>query len=150
MAKTYKGKYKIKRLDKYIGDASNVTYRSLWERQAFRWCEDRTDVIAWSSEETVIPYQCKTDNKIHRYFIDLKIKFANGRTVLVEIKPKSQTVPPQRPARQTKKYVTEVMTYIKNESKWIAASKYAAERGYHFEIWHEDILKSLGIKLLTG
>ncbi len=70
--------------------------------------------------------------------------------MLVEIKPKSQTVPPQRPARQTKKYVTEVMTYIKNESKWIAASKYATERGYHFEIWHEDILKSLGIKLLTG
>lgn len=150
MAKTYKGKYRIKKPEKYAGDFTNVTYRSLWERQAFRWCEERDDVISWSSEETVIPYRCKTDNKIHRYFIDLKIKFSNGRIVLVEIKPASQTKPPKKPTRQTKRYVTEVMTYVKNESKWKAAAKYCDERGYHFEIWTEDTLKGLGIKLLTG
>src|SRR5210317_585463 len=133
MAKTYKGKYRIKKPEKYAGDYTNVTYRSLWERQAFRWCEERDDVISWSSEETVIPYRCKTDNKIHRYFIDLKIKFSNGRIVLVEIKPASQTKPPKKPTRQTKRYVTEVMTYVKNESKWKAAAKYCDERGYHFE-----------------
>ena len=43
MAKTYKGKYRIKKPKKYMGDPKNVTYRSLWERQAFRWCEDRDD-----------------------------------------------------------------------------------------------------------
>ena len=106
MAKTYKGKYRIKKPEKYAGDFTNVTYRSLWERQAFRWCEERDDVISWSSEETVILYRCKTDNKIHRYFIDLKIKFSNGRIVLVEIKPASQTKPPKKPTRQTKRYVT--------------------------------------------
>lgn len=150
MAKTYKGKYTIKKPEKYMGDPKNVTYRSLWERQAFRWCEDRDDIVAWSSEETVVPYVCPTDKKAHRYFIDLKIKFKNGRTVLVEIKPKSQTIPPKKPSRQTKKYINEVMTYIKNEAKWKAASKFAKDRGYHFEIWTEDVLKQLGMKLLTG
>ena len=138
MAKTYKGKYTIKKPKKYMGDATKVTYRSLWERQAFKWCEERDDVIGWSSEEVVVPYVCPTDKRAHRYFIDLKIKFSNGRTVLVEIKPKKQTVPPQKPQRQTKKYITEVMTYVKNEAKWKAASKYAKDRGYHFEIWTED------------
>ena len=150
MRKTYKGKYRIKKPEKYMGDPKNITYRSLWERQAFRWCEDRDDVVAWSSEETVVPYVCPTDKRAHRYFIDLKIKFKNGRTVLVEIKPKSQTIPPKKPSRQTKKYINEVMTYVKNEAKWKAASKYAQDRGYHFEIWTQDTMKQLGIKLLTG
>lgn len=131
-----------------MGDASNVQYRSLWERNVFRWCEDRDDVLGWSSEEVIIPYICKTDNKPHRYYMDLKIKFSNGRIVLVEIKPKSQTVPPKKPARQTKRYINEVMTYIKNECKWKAANKYALARGYTFEIWNEDYITSLGIKLL--
>lgn len=150
MSKTYKGKYRIKKPEKYMGDPKNVTYRSLWERQAFRWCEDRDDVVGWSSEETVVPYVCPTDKRAHRYFIDLKIKFRNGRTVLVEIKPKKQTIPPKKPSRQTQKYINEVMTYVKNEAKWKAASKYAADRGYHFEIWTEDTMKQLGMKLLTG
>ena len=149
MVKTYKGRYRIKKPEKYMGDPQKVVYRSLWERQAFRWCEDRDDVVSWSSEETVVPYVCPTDKRAHRYFIDLKIKFTNGRIVLVEIKPKSQTQPPKKPSRQTKKYITEVMTYVKNEAKWKAAQKYAADRGYHFEIWTEDTLKQLGMKLLT-
>jgi hypothetical protein len=149
MAKTYKGRYRIKKPEKYMGDPQKVVYRSLWERQAFRWCEDRDDVVSWSSEETVVPYVCPTDKRAHRYFIDLKIKFTNGRIVLVEIKPKSQTQPPKKPSRQTKKYITEVMTYVKNEAKWKAAQKYATDRGYHFEIWTEDTLKQLGMKLLT-
>ena len=150
MAKTYKGKYRIKKPKKYMGDSKNVTYRSLWERQAFRWCEERDDIIGWSSEETVVPYVCPTDKRAHKYFIDLKIKFANGRTVLVEIKPKSQTQPPKKPSRQTKKYLNEVFTFVKNEAKWKAATKYAKDRGWHFEIWTEDTLKQLGMKLLTG
>lgn len=148
MAKTYKGKYRIKKPEKYSGDSSNVIYRSYWERQVFRWCEDRDDVVSWCSEETIIPYVCKTDNKVHRYFVDLKIKFSSGRIVLVEIKPQNQVTPPVKPKRQSKKYINEVLTYVKNESKWKAAHKYALDRGYHFEIWTENTLKQLGIKLL--
>jgi hypothetical protein len=42
------------------------------------------------------------------------------------------------------------MTYVKNQSKWDAASKWADARGYRFAIWHEDTLKQLGIKILKG
>lgn len=146
----YKGKYKVKKPEKYMGDPTKVVYRSLWERQCFKFCEDRSDVIGWNSEEMVIPYICKTDNKPHRYFVDLTIKMSNGDIILVEIKPKKETIPPKNPGRKTKKYINEVMTYVKNQSKWEAAHAYAQKRGWKFQVWTEDTLKGLGIKLLKG
>ena len=71
---TYKGRYSIKNTSKYEGDPSRCVFRSLWERQVFRWCDENPSIIRWSSEETVVPYRCKTDNKIHRYFPDFYIK----------------------------------------------------------------------------
>tara|TARA_R100000234_G_scaffold48613_2_gene29099 strand:+ start:1765 stop:2208 length:444 start_codon:yes stop_codon:yes gene_type:complete len=145
----YRGKYKVKNKSKYDGDFTNVIYRSLWERQFFRWCEDNKDVVKWSSESVVIPYKCKTDGKMHRYFMDVKVRFRNGKTFLIEIKPESQTQPPKQPKRKSKKYIKEVMTYAKNISKWEQAEKYATQRGWEFKIFTEKTLKSLGIRLLT-
>jgi hypothetical protein len=146
----YSGRYPVADPKKYDGDSTKVYYRSLWERQVFKWCERNPQVLRWSSEETVIPYKCKTDNRIHRYFVDVKIKLDTGETYLIEIKPKKETIAPKKPARQTKKYVTEVMTYVKNQSKWEAAEEYCMQRGWKFVVWTEDTLKSLGIKLLTA
>ncbi len=73
---------------------------------------------------------------------------ANGQTFLVEIKPKKETTPPAQPARKTRKYITEVMTYVKNQSKWDAAEEYCMTRGWKFVVWTEDTLKGLGIKIL--
>jgi len=147
---SYKGKYKIKNPEKYLGDYTKVVYRSLWERQAFKWCESNSRIKAWNSEEVVIPYKCKTDNRIHRYFIDLFIEMDNGDCILVEIKPKKQTTAPKKPSRKTKKYINEVTTYIKNTSKWTAANDFAQHKGWKFQIWTEDTLKNLGIKLLKS
>lgn len=147
---TYRGKYSPKNPAKYRGDPTNIVYRSLWERQTFRWLDECSDVKSWASEEVIIPYRCKTDGRIHRYFVDLKIEFTNGKTMLVEIKPKKETLPPKNPGRKTKRYITEVMTYAKNISKWEAAKEFAADRGWSFEVWHEDVLKDLGIVILTG
>ena len=147
---SYKGKYKIKNPEKYLGDYTKVVYRSLWERQAFKWCEGNSRVKAWNSEEVVIPYKCKTDNRIHRYFIDLFIEMDNGDCLLVEIKPKKQTTAPKKPSRKTKKYINEVTTYIKNTSKWTAANDFAQHKGWKFQIWTEETLKNLGIKLLKS
>jgi len=147
---SYKGKYKIKKPEKYLGDYTKVVYRSLWERQTFKWCESNSRVRAWNSEEVVIPYKCKTDNRIHRYFIDLFIEMDNGDCLLVEIKPKKQTTAPKKPSRKTKKYINEVTTYIKNTSKWTAANDFAQHKGWKFQIWTEETLKNLGIKLLKS
>ena len=100
---SYKGKYKIKRPEKYAGDASNVVFRSLWERNAFRWCENNPKIKLWNSEGVVIPYKCSIDKKLHRYFVDLLIEMDNKKVYLVEIKPKSQTVPPVKKSRKTKR-----------------------------------------------
>jgi hypothetical protein len=144
----YKGRYKVKNPSKYRGNPTQVIFRSLWERQVFRWCDENSSVLQWSSEEIIIPYRCKTDNKLHRYYPDVYIKTKNGE-YLIEIKPKKETVPPRDRSKKTKKYLNEVMTYIKNTSKWDAAKEYCADRGFIFDIWTEDTLKKMGIKLLT-
>ncbi len=146
---SYKGRYKIKKPEKYLGDYSKVVYRSLWERQAFKWCESNPSVKAWNSEEVVIPYKCKTDNKLHRYFVDLLVEMDNGKIFLVEIKPKKHTQPPKK-RRKSKKYINEVTQYVKNQSKWEAANQFAKHKGWKFQIWTEDTLSNLGIKLVKS
>ena len=42
-----------------------------------------------------------------------------------------------------------MMTYSTNISKWTYAEEYAKDRGWEFQIWTEDTLKDLGIKLLN-
>jgi hypothetical protein len=145
---TYKGFYRVKNPAKYEGDFKNVIYRSHWEMQVFRWCDSNDQVLKWSSEEIVVPYWYPLDKKYHRYFVDVKFTTKEG-TFLVEIKPKSQTVPPKKPSRQTKRYLEEARTYVKNQCKWKAADEFAKDKGWQFVIWTEDTIKSLGIRILT-
>jgi hypothetical protein len=144
----YKGKYKIKNPDKYIGNPNTVVFRSLWERNAFRWCEANPKVKLWNSEEIVVPYKSTVDKKLHRYFVDLLIQMENKETYLIEIKPKSQTQPPKPRSRKTKKFINEQLTYIKNNDKWEAADAFAKHKGWKFQVWTEETLKNLGIKVL--
>jgi hypothetical protein len=37
---SYRGKFNPKNLNKYEGDFRRIEYRSLWERQVFRFCGD--------------------------------------------------------------------------------------------------------------
>ena len=97
---SYKGKYKIKNPDKYLGNPTKVIFRSLWERNAFRWCENNPNIRAWSSEEIVVPYKCSVDNRLHRYFVDLYLEMKDGKTFLIEIKPKKETQPPKTEGRE--------------------------------------------------
>jgi hypothetical protein len=144
----YKGKWKPKNLKKYEGNPFKITYRSLWERQAFKWCDENPEVRSWSSEEIVVPYISKTDGKRHRYYPDLKITYTDGKTSLIEIKPKRQTRPPKVKARKSPKYIKEVYAYGMNTSKWKYAKEYAENHGWNFEIWTEDELKERGIRII--
>jgi len=148
---TYKGKYKVKYLAKYKGDPTNVVYRSLWERQFMRWCDETSSVEWWNSESIVIPYRCATDNRVHRYFVDFQVKFTNGKVFCLEIKPECQTLQPQRTkGKRERRFLEEALTYAKNISKWKAAREYCADRGWTFQVWTEKTLTSLGIKLLLS
>lgn len=144
--KTYKGFYKIRNKEKYTGDHKNIVYRSGWEQAVMRWCDDSPQVKYWSSEEVVIPYICETDKRPHRYFIDFKIVFDDGRTLLVEVKPHKETQAPKSgQGRARRQVISEGLTYIKNMSKWSAAREYVANRGWHFEIWTEHELRAMNI-----
>lgn len=140
----YSGKYKITNKEKYRGDPSKVVYRSLWEKHCFKWCDNSAEILEWSSEEIIVPYFYEVDRKYHRYFPDLKIKMSSGKVYLIEIKPDKETRPPEG-KRKTKQYITEGLTYIKNENKWKAATSFAKDRGWEFQIWTEKTLQSMGI-----
>lgn len=145
--KTYKGYFKPKNPQKYQGDPTNIVYRSRWELKLMMYLDDHKDILSWSSEEVIIPYRSPIDGKIHRYFPDFKVtkinKEGNKETALIEIKPLSQTHPPKKQPKITKRYLTEVKTWGINEAKWKAAQSYCLDRGWSFHIFTE---KELGIK----
>jgi len=140
----YSGKYIVTNKEKYRGNLSEIVYRSHWEKLCFMWCDSNPSIKEWSSEEIVVPYYYDVDKKYHRYFPDLKIKFTNGKTILVEIKPEKQTEPPKG-QRRTKQYVSEGLTYIKNMKKWEAAESYCKDRGWEFQVWTEKTLQEMKI-----
>jgi hypothetical protein len=145
---SYKGRFKPKNYQKYKGDATNVIYRSLLERKFMMWCDSKPWVLEWSSEEIVIPYVSPVDNRWHRYFVDFWVKYRdknnNIRTVLIEVKPFSQTKPPTRKdtptGKPTRRFITEVATYGVNQAKWKAATEYCLDRKWEFKILTEKDL----------
>jgi hypothetical protein len=84
------------------------------------------------------------DNRIHRYFPDylIKVKEQSGKikTYVIEVKPKKQTVPPQKKSRVTKTYLNECRTYAVNQAKWKAAEEWCADRLLEFKIITEEDL----------
>jgi hypothetical protein len=139
MAPNFKqGFFKPKNPKKYIGDPTNIVYRSGWELRVMRSLDDNLNIIRWGSEEVVIPYISPLDNRPHRYFTDFYVEAVgrDGETkvMLLEVKPKAQTQEPKKPKRNTKRYITEVMTYGVNQAKWKAAEEYCRKKGWEFKV----------------
>lgn len=142
----YKGRYCVSNPSKYRGDKEDIIYRSSWELKFMKWCDINPAVLEWGSEVAVIPYLSPVDNKVHRYFVDfyIKIKDRTGKVAkyLVEIKPERFTKPPEKPKKQTRKYIEEVFQYGTNQAKWKAANEFCEDRGFKFLVLTE---KDLGI-----
>lgn len=147
----YKGTFNPKNPIKYVGNPNNIIWRSTWERSLMRWLDENPDIVKWSSEETIVPYISPVDNKQHRYFVDFTATFKNGQTLLIEVKPKYQTVPPKIKNSKTQKgqqkMLAEMETFAVNDAKWKAADKYAQQRGMKFCIFTEESLQDLGIHI---
>ena len=140
----YQGIFRPKNPKKYVGDSNNIVYRSSWECRVMNWFDQNDDIISWASEELIVPYKSPIDNRFHRYFPDfiVKVKTRDGtmKTLMIEVKPKKQTIPPEPRKRVTKQYVTEVTTYGVNQAKWKAAYEYCLDRGWEFKIMTEEHL----------
>lgn len=140
----YSGKFSPKNTNKYLGDPTNIWYRSLWERRVMVHLDDNPNVIEWSNEEIVIPYLSPIDGRVHRYFPDFFVRSRNRHGIveamILEVKPMSQSVPPKKRSRVTKQYIREVATWGINEAKWKAAVEYCKDRNWSFKVITEQDL----------
>ena len=141
----YKGKYIPINPKKYVGNPSQIIYRSLWERKLMVYCDRNDNIIEWGSEEVIVPYRSPWDGKMHRYFPDfyMKVKQTNGtyKKFIIEVKPKAQCKEPNKtPKRKTRKWYKEVQTWGINQAKWKSATDYCENRGMEFKILTEDHL----------
>lgn len=149
--KTYQGKYKPQNPEKYVGDVSQVIYRSGWERKLMLRCDTDPNILKWGSEIHPIPYYSSVDKKARRYFVDffikLKSKTGQVRNIMVEVKPHKETIPPVPPkinnTKRKQRYLKEMITYQRNLDKWEAATAWGKKNGMEFTIMDEY---SLGIK----
>ena len=145
MRKRCKGKYKIKNPNKYLGNPTNIIYRSLMERRFMEWCDSNDKCYKWSSEEVGIPYISPIDNKQHRYFPDFLIQTPKG-WFLIEVKPLTQSRPPKKlvvenlELKKKRRYIKSVQTWLVNEAKWKAANKVCEKKGWSFQILTEKQL----------
>lgn len=139
MAYDYKqGYFKPQNPKKYIGDPNNIVYRSGWELRVMKYLDEKESVTRWASEEIAIPYISPIDNRPHRYFADFYVEAIgrDGETkkMLLEVKPKAQTQEPKKPKRNTKRYISEVMTWGVNQAKWKAAQDFCQDKGWDFKL----------------
>ena len=108
------------------------------------WLDQNPAILSWASEELIIPYISPIDNRKHRYFPDfiVKMRTRDGtlKTMILEVKPKKQTIQPEVRKRITKQYLTEVQTWGVNQAKWKAATEYCLDRGWEFKLITEDHL----------
>lgn len=143
-----KGKYVVINKHKYVGDIDAIVTRSSWENQVCKWADLNPDIEYWGSEINIVKYVCPSDGGVHNYYIDITLRYRDGRVLLIEIKPKSQTtLPKQTKGKSKKTYISEMLAFQKNKSKWISANKYAEENGAKFVIWTEAKLKKLGLPI---
>ena len=140
-------KFEPTKPEKYIGDPTKIVMRSSWELKLARWCDMNPSVISWTSEELVIPYYSRADQKPRRYFMDfvIKMRVSDGTviTYMIEVKPEKQTIMPKASRGKSKKtLLNETYTHMVNTDKWEAAHAYAKKNGMVFKIMTE---RELGI-----
>lgn len=147
MPEYQQGKYQPQNPKKYVGDITNIIYRSSWELRVMQWMDENPDVECWGSEELTIPYRSPVDQRIHRYFVDFVVKFktpTGTQVALLEVKPESQTQPPKQTKRKRRKtLIYEAQEYAVNLAKWSAAERFCADRRWKFMVLTEKNLPIL-------
>src|ERR1035437_3842838 len=118
-ARTMQGYYNVTNKDKYIGDFTQVIYRSSWECSFLRWCDMSPSVVRFSSEPLSIPYKDPTGKleecfKYHlnpndirnqptkNYHIDFYVEVNKTDHIekwFIEIKPQNKLKKPIPPAK---------------------------------------------------
>lgn len=139
------GKYSPIFPEKYIGDITDIVFRSGLELKFFYLCDNNSNILEWSSETIAIPY-ISIDNKRHKYYVDLylKVRDKDGsiQKFLAEIKPLKFSKEPKLPGsgRKTKAYLLECRNWLINQQKWKFAKEFASKNNMKFLILTEKDL----------
>lgn len=137
------GFYHPRHPEKFVSSTPVAVYRSGLELDYFRLLDENPAVVKWGSEDVVVPYFF--NNGWHRYFIDLFVVLRQGERevrLLVELKPRSQTVKPEyRKGMKKSSYLYQCIEWEKNQAKWAAARKFAEQRGFAFHVLTEEDLR---------
>lgn len=141
-ARFHQGIYKPKNQEKFIG--TECVFRSGLELKFFRFCDSNPKVLMWGSENIIIPYYSKLENKWRKYHVDNYVKIMEGNTIkkyLVEIKPFKQTIEPTVTKKKKKaNLLYEQIQWGINSDKWDAAKEFCKKHDMSFLIITEKDL----------
>lgn len=120
-----------KKMKKYYSECKSepIIYRSGLELQFINYCEQSSSIVKWASEPIKIPYFSRLANKEQNYYPDYIIENKDGKKCIVEVKPSNQIYKPDATDSAWSKE-----NWIRNSDKWIAAKKFAEDRGMKFII----------------
>jgi hypothetical protein len=134
------GKYFPINREKYSGEYPPI-FKSRLEHRFMRYCDMNRGIVCWQYESVHIKYFDKSSNppKLRNYFIDFVIWVPDGkggtRKIWVEVKHSSEV---KRPVNESK--TRNVLTWMKNQSKWEQAQKTARLNGAVFKVITEKQL----------
>ena len=114
-----------------------IIYRSSYEKDFIYWLEHSQNVHRWGSECLGIKYINVLDQKEHTYYPDYVVEMVNGDLIIIEIKPKNQTIKP----KNLNCYAGH--EWIRNMCKWKATKQYCESRGLQFKILTEETISRL-------
>jgi hypothetical protein len=147
------GFYTIQNPSKYFGEKKELKYKSGLEERVFYYCDNNLNVIKWGYEVIKIEYlkpifenwqlhHVEKHNYIPDLYLEIKENSGNIVKYLVEIKSKSDTIPPKQPSRMTQKallqYQFKAQTYACNSNKWKSAEKWCKNNGIVWKLLTDD------------
>jgi hypothetical protein len=143
MSRYAQGKFNPKNPEKYIG-GKVPTYRSGWEFQFMKFCDENQSVTNWASEAIRIPYRNPLTGKHTIYVPDFFIAYADktGKQFveLIEVKPYNQTS-----LKEAGRSKHNQLHAVVNQAKFEAANAYCKQNAIKFRIVTErDIFHSGG------
>lgn len=118
-----------------------ITWRSSWELDFCKWCDDNDAIIRWGSEVIKILYRNPVKNKMCFYVPDFYIEVLNKNMkidkYLIEVKPMCHSN-----LNETSNGYDRIQLAI-NSLKWKSAIEFCKKRDMKFKIITEN---DLGIK----
>lgn len=131
----HQGVYEPKNPEKYLGKRK-IIFRSGWELNFCRFCDQHPSVINWASESIAIPYWCPLIKRKKQYIPDFFIVYIDQQgvthTEVIEIKPAKET------GGKLTRSTRDQLVSVRNQAKWTAATQYCEKNGFQFRVLTEE------------